>query len=53
MQALPDTSIIHGAMPETELQRILAPEPEVLIKQLPAPAFKVNIANGNSLPVRI
>ena len=45
-----DTGAIQSALSEAEL--ILTAHPAALLKELPAPEFKVQIANGNIVPVR-
>ena len=40
------------ALSEAELRRILSAHPAALLQELPAPEFKVQIANGNIVPVR-
>ena len=51
-QALLDTGAIQSAMSENELRRILQAHPATQIEIYPAPDFKVQIANGNIVPVR-
>ena len=47
-----DTGAIQSALSEAELRRILTAHPAALLEELPAPEFKVQIANGNFVPVR-
>ena len=47
-----DTGAIQSALSEAELRRILTAHPAALLQELPAPEFKVQIANGNIVPVR-
>ena len=47
-----DTGAIQSALSEAELRRILTAHPAALLEELPAPEFKVQIANGNIVPVR-
>ena len=47
-----DTGAIQSALSEAELRRILSAHPAALLQELPAPEFKVQIANGNIVPVR-
>ena len=47
-----DTGAIQSALSEAELRRILITHPAALLQELPAPEFKVQIANGNIVPVR-
>ena len=44
-----DTGAIQSALSEAELRRILSAH---LLQELPAPVFKVQIANGNIVPVK-
>ena len=39
-------------MSEAELAKILKASPKALIQELPAPNFKVQIANGSVVPIR-
>ena len=47
-----DTGAIQSALSEAELRRILAAHPAALLQELPTPEFKVQIANGNIVPVK-
>ena len=47
-----DTGAIQSAISEAELRRILSAHPVARIQELPAPEFKVQIANVNIVPVR-
>ena len=47
-----DTRVIQSALSEAELRRIITAYPAALLQELPAPEFKVQIANGNIVPVR-
>ena len=47
-----DTGAIQSALTEAELRRILSAHPAALLQELPAPEFKVQIANGSIVPVR-
>ena len=47
-----DTGAIRSALSEAEIRRILTAHPAALLQDLPAPEFKVQIANGNIVPVR-
>ena len=47
-----DTGAIQSALSEAELRRILSAHPAALLQELPAPEFKVQIANGSIVPVR-
>ena len=47
-----DTGAIQRELSEAELRRILTAHPAALLQELPAPEFKVQIANGNIVPVR-
>ena len=51
-QGLLDTGAVQSAMSETELAKILRANPKALIKELPAPNFKIQIANGSVVPIR-
>ena len=52
--ALLDTSAIQSAMSEAELRKITTAHPEAVLQELhPPPNFKIQIANGNLVPVRI
>ena len=51
-QGLQDTGAIQSAMSENELRRILQAHPAAQLEEYPAPDFKVQIANGNIVPVR-
>ena len=50
--ALLDTGAIQSAMSEAELQKITTAHPEAILQELPPPNFKIQIANGNLVPVR-
>ena len=50
--ALLDTGAIQSAMAEAELRKIITAHPEVILQELPPPNFKIQIANGNLVPVR-
>ena len=50
--ALLDTGAIQSAMPEAELRKITTAHPEAILQELPPPNFKIQIANGNLVPVR-
>ena len=39
-------------MSENELRRVLQAHPAAQLEEYPAPDFKVQIANGNIVPVR-
>ena len=47
-----DTGAIQSALSEAELRRVLSAHPAALLQELPAPEFKVQIANGSIVPVR-
>ena len=47
-----DTCAIQSALTEAELRCILSVHPVALLQELLAPEFKVQIANGNIVPVR-
>ena len=47
-----DTGAIHSALSEAELRCIFSAHPAALFQELPAPEFKVQIANGNFAPVK-
>ena len=47
-----NTRAIQSALSESELCRILTAHPAALLQELPAPEFKVRIANGNIVPTR-
>ena len=51
-QGLLDTGATQGAMSENELRRILQAHPAAQLEEYPAPDFKVQIANGNIVPVK-
>ena len=51
-QGLLDTGAIQSATSENELRRILQAHPAAQLEEYPAPDFKVQIANGNIVPVR-
>ena len=51
-EGLLDTGAIQSAMSENELRRILQAHPAAQLEEYPAPDFKVQIANGNIVPVR-
>ena len=50
--ALLDTGAIQSAMSEAELRKITTAHPEAILQELPPPNFKIQIANGNLIPVR-
>ena len=50
--ALLDTGAIQSAMSEAELRKITTAHPEAILQELPLPNFKIQIANGNLVPVR-
>ena len=50
--ALLDTGAIQSAMSEAELRKITTAHPEAILQELPPPNFKIQIANGNLVPVR-
>ena len=47
-----DTGAVQSAMSEAELHRVLQAHPSALLEELPAPDFKVQIANGHIVPIR-
>ena len=47
-----DFGAFQSGLSEAELRRILTVYPAALLQGLPAPEFKVQIANGNIMPVR-
>ena len=47
-----DTGAIQSALSKAELCRILSAHPAALLEELPAPELRVQIANGNIVPVR-
>ena len=47
-----DTGAIQSALSEAELRRIITAHPAALLQEHPAPEFKVQITNGNIVPVR-
>ena len=51
-QSLLDTGAVQSALSEAELRKITAAHPEAVLDQLPPPNFKVQIANGNLVPIR-
>ena len=51
-QGLLDTGAVQSALSETELRKITAAHPEAVIDELPPPKVKVQIANGNLVPIR-
>ena len=51
-EGLLDTGAIQSAMSENEPRRILQAHPAAQLEEYPAPDFKVQIANGNIVPVR-
>ena len=51
-QGLLDTGAVKSAMSEAELAKILQASPKALVKELPAPNFKIQIANGSVVPIR-
>ena len=51
-QALLDTGAIQSATSQTELHNILTTHPMALTEKMPAPEFKVQIANGDLVSVR-
>ena len=50
--ALLDTGAIQSAMSEAELRKITTAHPEAILQELPPPNFKIQIANGNLVPVQ-
>ena len=52
--ALLDTGAIQSAMSEAELRKITTAHPEAILQELPPPPpnFKIQLANGNLVPVR-
>ena len=50
--ALLDPGAIQSAMSEAELRKITTAHPEAILQELPPPNFKIQIANGNLVPVR-
>ena len=50
--ALLDTGAIQSAMFEAELRKITTAHPEAILQKLPPPNVKIQIANGNLVPVR-
>ena len=50
--ALLDTGAIQSAMSEAELRKITTAHSEAILQELPPPNFKIQIANGNLVPVR-
>ena len=50
--SLLDTGAIQSALSEAELRRIFTAYPAVLLEDLRAPDFKVQIANGSIVRVR-
>ena len=50
--ALIDTAAIQSAMSEAELRKIITAYPEAILQELHPPNFKIQIANGNLVPVR-
>ena len=50
--ALLDTGAIQSAMSEAELRKITTAHPEAILQALPPPNFKIQVANGNLVPVR-
>ena len=51
-QGLLDTGAVQSALSEAELRKITAAHPEAVLDELPPPNFKVQIANGNLVPIR-
>ena len=51
-QGLLDTRAMQSALSEAELRKITAVHPEAVLDELPPPNFKVQIANGNLVPIR-
>ena len=48
-----DTGAIQSAMSEAELREITTAHSEAILQELPpTPNFKIQIANGNLVPVR-
>ena len=47
-----DTGAIQSALSEAELRHILRAHLSALLQELPSPEFRVQIANGNIVPVR-
>ena len=50
--SLLDTGANQSTLSEAELHCILTSHPAAFLQELPAPEFKVQIANGNIVPVR-
>ena len=50
--ALLDTGAIQSSISEAELRKITTAHPEAMLQELPPPNFKIQIANGNLVPVR-
>ena len=51
-QGLLDTGAVQSALSEAELRKITAAHPEAVLDELPPPNFKVQIANGNLVPIQ-
>ena len=51
-QGLLDTGAVQSALSEEELRKITAAHPGAVLDELPSPNFKVQIANGNLVPIR-
>ena len=47
-----DTGAVQSALSEAELRKITTAHPEALLDELPPPNFKVQISNGNLVPIR-
>ena len=50
--ALLNTGALQSAMSESEQRRILTAQPSDLPDEVPAPEYKIQIANGNIVPIR-
>ena len=50
--ALLDTGAVQSAMSEAELRKITTAHPEAILRELPPTNFKIQMANGNLVPVR-
>ena len=51
-QGLLETGAVQSALSEAELRKITAAHPEAVLDELPVPNVKVQIANGNLVPIR-
>ena len=47
-----DTGAVQSALSDAEPCRILSTHPAAFLQELPAPEIKVQIANGNNVPVK-